>query len=74
MEQKIQMGNQNVQSSAPKDEDEIDILEILGLLLKHKLFLGICIFLGCIAGFLAANWMHPQYTSDALLQIDVKGN
>ena len=57
-----------------KDDDEIDLLEVLSLLLKHKLFLGVCIFFGCIFGFLAANWMSPQYTCDALLQIDVKGN
>lgn len=57
-----------------KDDDEIDLLEVLGLLLKHKLFLGFCIALGAVVGFLASNWMKPQYTSDALLQIDVKGN
>ena len=61
-------------SAKHKDEDEIDILEVLSLLLKHKLFLACCIVLGCVAGFLASNWMRPQYTSDALLQIDVKGN
>ena len=61
-------------SANHKDEDEIDILEVLGLLLKHKLFLAFCIVLGCAAGFLASNWMRPQFTSDALLQIDVKGN
>ena len=57
-----------------KDDDEIDLLEVLGLLLKHKLFLGFCIILGGVVGFLASNWMKPQFTSDALLQIDVKGN
>ena len=57
-----------------KDDDEIDLLEVLGLLLKHKLFLGFCIALGAVVGFLASNWMKPQFTSDALLQIDVKGN
>ena len=57
-----------------KDDDEIDILEVLSLLLKHKFFLACCIVAGCALGFLASNWMRPQYTSDALLQIDVKGN
>ncbi len=56
------------------NDDEIDLLEVLGILLKYKAFLVFCIILGCIAGFLASNWMRPQYTSDALLQIDVKGN
>ncbi|WP_294985141.1 polysaccharide biosynthesis tyrosine autokinase [uncultured Fibrobacter sp.] len=57
-----------------KDDDEIDLLEVLGILLKHKLFLSVCIVFGCIVGFLVSNWRTPQYTSDALLQIDVKGN
>ena len=61
-------------TSHNKDDDEIDLLEVLGLLLKHKLFLSFCIAVGCVVGFLASNWMTPQYTSDALLQIDVKGN
>ena len=64
-------------SSSPakhKEDDEIDILEVLGLLLKHKFFLACCIAVGCAVGFLASNFMRPQYTSDALLQIDVKGN
>jgi tyrosine-protein kinase Etk/Wzc len=61
-------------TSRGKDDDEIDILEVLSLLLKHKFFLACCIVAGCALGFLASNWMRPQYTSDALLQIDVKGN
>lgn len=61
-------------ASHNKDDDEIDLLEVLGILLKHKLFLSVCIVFGCIVGFLVSNWMTPQYTSDALLQIDVKGN
>lgn len=70
--------DQNVQnlaqtSSQPAD-DEIDLLQVLGILLKHKFFLGFCIVLGAVVGFVASNWMRPQYTSDALLQIDVKGN
>lgn len=63
----------NTQNGSSKD-DEIDLLEVLGILLKHKLFLGFCVIVGCAVGFLASNWMRPQYTSDALLQIDVKGN
>ena len=61
-------------ASHNKDDDEIDLLEVLGILLKHKLFLSVCIIFGCVVGFLVSNWMTPQYTSDALLQIDVKGN
>lgn len=61
-------------ASHNKDDDEIDLLEVLGILFKHKLFLSVCIVFGCIVGFLVSNWRTPQYTSDALLQIDVKGN
>ena len=75
MELNSQYNSTSPSSSAKnKDDDEIDLLEVLGLLLKHKFFLGVCIFFGCIFGFLVANWMSPQYTCDALLQIDVKGN
>ena len=70
----------NTQKAAPAPQagsaknNEIDLLEVLGILLKHKFFLLFCIVMGCVIGFLAINWLHPQYTSDALLQIDVKGN
>lgn len=59
---------------APVKDDEIDLLEVLGILLKHKFFLLFCIIVGCGVGFLASNWARPQFTSDALLQIDIKGN
>ncbi|MCF0225181.1 MAG: capsular biosynthesis protein, partial [Fibrobacter sp.] len=62
---------QNKKSAA--NSNEIDLLEILGILLKHKLFLFICIIFGCVAGFLVSNYITPKYTSDALLQIDVQG-
>lgn len=61
-------------TGSAKNDDEIDLLEVLGILLKHKLFLFFCLVVGAVVGFLASNWVRPQYTSDALLQIDVKGN
>ncbi|PWJ67067.1 MULTISPECIES: polysaccharide biosynthesis tyrosine autokinase [unclassified Fibrobacter] len=64
----------NQVSVVPTKDDEIDLLEVLGILLKHKVFLILCVIVGCGIGFLASNWARPQYTSDALLQIDVKGN
>lgn len=75
--------DQNIQTPAQtapmgvtqvKEDDEIDLLEVLGILLKHKVFLAFCIVVGAAVGFVASNWARPQYTSDALLQIDVKGN
>ena len=78
MDQNIQNPSQtnamlqpSVQNSA---DDEIDLLEVLGILCKHKFFLGVCIVFGCIVGFLASNWARPQFTSNALLQVNVKGN
>lgn len=79
MELKPQNNMQNASTvaapvAAPAKDDEIDLLEVLGILLKHKFFLIFCIIVGCGIGFFASNWARPLYTSDALLQIDVKGN
>lgn len=60
--------------ASTKQEDEIDFVELFSMLLSHKIFLSFCIVVGCAVGFLVSNWITPQYTSDALLQIDVKGN
>lgn len=60
-------------SAAPKD-DEISILEVCGILWEKKFFLLFCLILGAVVGVLAAYWIRPQYTSDALLQIDVSGS
>lgn len=74
MEQNSQTPIQMNQTVAPKADDEIDLLEVLGILLKHKIFLLFCIIVGCGVGFVASRWQRSLYTSDALLQIDVKGN
>lgn len=73
MDNNTQVNAQTSNAQSNKD-DEIDLLEVIGILLKHKFFLIFCIVVGCGVGFLASNWMRPQYTCDALLQIDVKGN
>ena len=63
MEPNNQYNSMGTSSTAKnKDDDEIDILEIVGLLLKHKFFLACFIVAGCAVGFLASNWMRPQYT------------
>ena len=70
------MENKVAQSAvAPKpDDDEIDILEILVFLKSKWRFLIIFLILGVIAGGIASMWMRPAYSSDILLQVDVKGN
>ena len=70
------MENKVAQSAvAPKpDDDEIDILEILVFLKSKWRFLMIFLILGVIAGGIASMWMRPAYSSDILLQVDVKGN
>ena len=70
------MENKVAQSAvAPKpDDDEIDILEILVFLKSKWRFLMIFLILGVVAGGIASMWMRPAYSSDILLQVDVKGN
>ena len=62
------------QIQAPQASDTITLMEALGILWKRKFFLAAFAILGVLVGLLLSNWMRPQYTSDALLQIDVKGN
>ena len=70
MENKVAQG-----AVAPKpDDDEIDILEILVFLKSKWRFLIIFLILGVVAGGIASMWMRPAYSSDILLQVDVKGN
>ncbi len=62
------------QIQAPQAGDTITLMEALGILWKKKFLLLLFMVLGTVVGVLLGNWIRPQYTSDALLQIDVKGN
>ncbi len=62
------------QIQAPQAGDTITLMEALGILWKKKFLLALFMVLGVVVGLLLGNWIRPQYTSDALLQIDVKGN
>lgn len=53
--------------------DTITLLEALGILWRHKFFLVFCIVLGAVVGTGIGMWIRPQFTSDALLQVNVKG-
>lgn len=57
-----------------KPSNGITLLDAISLLWKHRLFLLLFILAGAAAGTFWGNWVRPQFTSDALLKLDVKGN
>ena len=63
-----------VAAVAQPQNDTITLLEAIGILWKRRLFLCGMVLLGAVIGLLVSFWIRPQFTSDALLQIDVKGN
>ena len=60
------------QTTAPNNT--ITLLEALFILWKKRFFLLIFIAVGAIVGVGIGMWIRPQFTSDLLLQIDVKGS
>lgn len=64
----------SVAAIAQPQNDTITLLEAIGILWKRRLFLCGMVLLGTVIGLLVSFWIRPQFTSDALLQIDVKGN
>ncbi|MCQ2060164.1 MAG: polysaccharide biosynthesis tyrosine autokinase [Fibrobacter sp.] len=64
----------SVAAIAQPQNDTITLLEAIGILWKRRLFLCGMVLLGAVVGLLVSFWIRPQFTSDALLQIDVKGN
>lgn len=52
----------------------ISLLEAFFILWKKRYFLALFLILGAIIGVGVGEWIRPLYTSDALLQIDIKGN
>ena len=65
--------NQDVANSTQKAEDEIDLLELAGILIAKWPVLLLFILLGGGIGFFVANFLRPSYSSDALLQVDQNG-
>ena len=57
----------------PQNVNTITLLEALQILWNKKFILLLFLVVGAAVGFTIANWLRPQYTSDILLQIDVKG-
>ena len=68
-QQTIVVGAQQMQA-----ENTITLLEALFILWKRRFLLLLFLAFGAIVGVLIGMWIRPQFTSDALLQIDVKGN
>ena len=68
-QQTIVVGAQQMQA-----ENTITLLEALFILWKKRFLLLLFLAFGAIVGVLIGMWIRPQFTSDALLQIDVKGN
>ena len=53
--------------------NSISLLEFFVLLWKRKFLLLIFVVAAALLGCAYAMWVRPQYTSDALLQVNVKG-
>lgn len=58
----------------PSDNNSITLLDALFILWKRRYFLLLFILAGVVVGLAVSQWIRPQYTSDAMLQIDPKGN
>ena len=63
-----------VGAQAQTPNNTITLLEALFILWKKRFTLCLFIAVGAVVGLLIGQWIRPQFTSDALLQIDVKGN
>ena len=61
------------QLQIPTPTESITLLEAFGILWSRKLFLLACMILGALIGIGVGMWIRPQFTSDALLQVNVKG-
>ena len=66
--------NQNAAEFQRMDDDEIDILELLGILLAKWPVLLAFVVVGALSGGFVANYIRPSYASDALLQVDLNGS
>lgn len=68
------MERKNLNASVSNgDDDEIDILELLGVLLAKWPVLLVSVILLSGVGFFVVNYIRPAFTSDALLQVNQSG-
>lgn len=68
-QQMVVVGAQTAQAN-----NTITLLEALFILWKKRYFLCLFLAIGAVIGITVGQWIRPQFTSDLLLQIDVKGN
>ena len=69
-QQTIVVGAQQAQAA----NNTITLLEALFILWKKRFTLCLFLAVGAVVGFIIGQWIRPQFTSDALLQIDTKAN
>ena len=63
-------------SSAPstRDNEEISLQEIFLLLWRNRKAIITCVLVAAVIGAFVAQWARPLYSSDVLLQVNMKGN
>ena len=62
----------NINSSSMSNDDEAELLPLLMLLWSKKIFIGILIITGCIAGALYSLSKVPVYQADSLIQLETR--
>ena len=61
-------------SSSSRNSDEFSLQDMLLLLWRGKKAIITCVLIAAVIGAFVAQWSRPQYSSDMLLQVNVKGN
>lgn len=56
------------------EDDEIDLLELFGILAAKWPVLLAFVLVGTLLGVFVANYLRPSYSSDAMLQVDTNGS
>ena len=74
MEQNTQQTISVAAVAQPQSGNTITLLEALAILWKNKFRLMLFVLLGAFIGAVVGFWIRPAFTSDALLQIDVRGS
>ena len=58
---------------SPLSRESVTLMDFLVLLWKEKFKIILIAVVSILIGFVYAMWVRPQYSSDALLQVNVKG-
>ncbi|MBR2090569.1 MAG: polysaccharide biosynthesis tyrosine autokinase [Fibrobacter sp.] len=73
MSDMIQSSNSQLQKQEIKAEKVISFVDALFILWNRRLTLLFFVAVAIVLGVFCAMWIRPQYTCDALLQVNVKG-